>query len=187
MLLRTLRAWGRPVRAVLVADRDQEDLLRGWDIPFEKDDGLGQDSGPLDTVFRAASVIVDGILGTGIRGAPRDRLTISPREALRWATIAGARALMMSDRIGSIAPGKQADLVLLRADDVTLFPVNDPVQTVVLFAGPGNVDTVMIAGRKVKQGGRLAYPAAPLAEKRQALAASVRRIFADGGYRHRAV
>ena len=73
VLLRTLQAWGHPVRAVLVADRDQEDLLRGWNIPFEKDDGLGQDSGPLDTVLRAASVIVDGILGTGIRGAPRGR------------------------------------------------------------------------------------------------------------------
>ena len=73
VMLRTLQAWGRPVRAVLVADRDQEDLLRGWNIPFENDGGLGQDSGPLDTVLRAASVIVDGILGTGIRGAPRDR------------------------------------------------------------------------------------------------------------------
>ena len=73
VMLRTLQAWGRPVRAVLVTDRDQEDLLRGWHIPFEKDDGLGQDSGPLDTVLRAASVIVDGVLGTGIRGAPRDR------------------------------------------------------------------------------------------------------------------
>ena len=73
VMLRTLRAWGRPVRAVLVADRDQEDLLRGWQIPFDKDDGLGQDAGPLDTVVRAASVIVDGMLGTGIRGAPRDR------------------------------------------------------------------------------------------------------------------
>ena len=92
VMLRTLRAWGRPVRAVLVADRDhradgqepggqagghtplgKEDLLRGWHIPFEKDDGLGHDSGHLDTVLRAASVMVDGILGTGINGAPRDR------------------------------------------------------------------------------------------------------------------
>jgi NAD(P)H-hydrate epimerase len=56
-----------------VADRDQDDLLRGWNIPSEKDDGLEQDSGHLDSVLRAASVVVDGILGTGIRGAPRDR------------------------------------------------------------------------------------------------------------------
>ena len=82
VMLRTLQAWGRPVRAVLVADRDQhedqdqdqEDLLRGWQIPFEKDDGLEQDSRSLDTVLLAASIIVDGILGTGISGAPRDRL-----------------------------------------------------------------------------------------------------------------
>ena len=73
VMLRTLHAWGRPVRAVLVADRDQDDLLRGWNIPFEKDDGLEQDPGNLDTALRAASVIVDGILGTGILGAPRDR------------------------------------------------------------------------------------------------------------------
>ena len=78
VMLRTLRAWGRPVRAVLVADRDaadrdQEDLLRGWNIPFEADDGLEQDQGHLDAVLRAASVVVDGILGTGISGAPRDR------------------------------------------------------------------------------------------------------------------
>jgi len=83
VMLRTLQAWGRPVRAVLVADRDQhpdqdqdqdqEDLLRGWQIPFVKDDGLEQDSRNLDTVLLAASIIVDGILGTGISGAPRER------------------------------------------------------------------------------------------------------------------
>ncbi len=89
VMLRTLHAWGRPVRAVLVAERDDrddgsgpagghtphggEDLLRGWQIPFERNEGLGQESGQLDTVLRAASVLVDGILGTGIRGAPRDR------------------------------------------------------------------------------------------------------------------
>ena len=92
VMLRTLHAWGRPVRAVLVAERDHreggrgsggpaanhtplghEDLLRGWNIPFEKDEGLEQVSGQLDTVLRAASVLVDGILGTGISGAPRDR------------------------------------------------------------------------------------------------------------------
>ncbi len=89
VMLRTLHAWGRPVRAVLVAERDDrddgsgpagghaphggEDLLRGWQIPFGRNEGLGQESGQLDTVLRAASVLVDGILGTGIRGAPRDR------------------------------------------------------------------------------------------------------------------
>ena len=79
VMLRTLKAWGRPVRAVLVADRDpqsdarEEGLLRGWQIPFVNDDALGTEPEGLDTVLRGASVLVDAILGTGIRGAPRDR------------------------------------------------------------------------------------------------------------------
>jgi NAD(P)H-hydrate epimerase len=79
VMLRTLNAWGRSVRAVLVADRDPRPVLRGWQIPFAKDDGLGPDEGDLDAVLRGASVIVDAILGTGIRGAPRDRQALAIR------------------------------------------------------------------------------------------------------------
>ena len=92
------------------------------------------------------------------RGEPLDRLTISPRQAIKWATTEGARALMMEDRIGSLAPGKQADVILIRADDVAIAPVNDPVQSMVLYAGPDNVDTVLIVGRVVKKDGRLVCP-----------------------------
>ncbi len=70
------------------------------------------------------------------RGEPLDHLTISPRQALELATIEGARALMMEDRIGSLSPGKQADVILIRADDVAIAPINDPVQAIVLYAGP---------------------------------------------------
>ena len=63
VMLRTLHAWGRPVRAVLVAERGHEDLLRGWNIPFEKDDGLEHDSRHLDTVLLAASIIVYFVFG----------------------------------------------------------------------------------------------------------------------------
>ena len=91
VMLRTLHAWGRPVRAVLVADRDpRADLLHGWQIPFETDDGLGHDSGPLDTALRAASVIVDGVLGTGLSGPPRDRQARAIRAINRseWPVLA---------------------------------------------------------------------------------------------------
>ena len=79
VMLRTLMAWGRPVRGVMVGDRDaapdraNDNLLHGWDIPLEMGDGLESDAGDLDRVLSGASVVVDGILGTGIRGAPRDR------------------------------------------------------------------------------------------------------------------
>ncbi|MCI2419086.1 amidohydrolase family protein [Saccharopolyspora sp. K220] len=77
------------------------------------------------------------------------------RDVLSWATVHGAAASGLSDRIGSLAPGKAADVVLLRADDVNLAPLTAPAEAVVLAAHVGNVDTVLVAGRVVKRGGRL--------------------------------
>jgi cytosine/adenosine deaminase-related metal-dependent hydrolase len=121
------------------------------------------------------------------RGEPLDHLTISPRQALEWATIEGARALMMEDRIGSLSPGKQADVILIRADDVAIAPINDPVQAIVLYAGPANVDTVIIAGQAVKRDGQLVFPSAERRRKQERLADSVQRVFRDGDYVHQAV
>jgi len=86
VLLRTLRSWGRQVKAVFVADRPADDpLLHGWDVTVVGDggdDGSGgadgdgsadDDSLALRSALADASVVVDGILGTGIKGAPRAR------------------------------------------------------------------------------------------------------------------
>ncbi|MFB2587009.1 amidohydrolase family protein [Herbiconiux liukaitaii] len=77
------------------------------------------------------------------------------RDVLEFATMGGARALGLADRIGSITPGKQADLVCIRAGDLNLAPVLDPVAAVVLGAHEGNVDTVFVAGARVKRLGRM--------------------------------
>ncbi len=61
----------------------------------------------------------------------------------------------MADRTGSLTPGKEADVVPLRADDVKLSPLNASAEALVLAAHPGNVDTVLVAGRVVKRHGRL--------------------------------
>ena len=89
--------------------------------------------------------------------------------------------LRMQDRIGSLAPGKQADLVMLRADDLNLWPVHDPVSTVVMQAGLANVDSVMIAGEWRKRHGRLLR--ADLDRLRDELARSGRRILSALGWR----
>jgi cytosine/adenosine deaminase-related metal-dependent hydrolase len=81
--------------------------------------------------------------------------TITTREALGWVTIEGARMLKQSHRIGSLAPGKQADLVLISAGDLNMQPVHDPVSAVVLQASLANIDSVMVAGHWKKRGGRL--------------------------------
>jgi cytosine/adenosine deaminase-related metal-dependent hydrolase len=82
-------------------------------------------------------------------------LDLTARDVLEFATIAGARTLGMADTIGSITPGKQADLVLLRTDMLNMFPVNNPVASAALAANPSNIDTVLVAGRIVKQDGKL--------------------------------
>jgi cytosine/adenosine deaminase-related metal-dependent hydrolase len=59
------------------------------------------------------------------------------------------------DRIGTLAVGKQADLVLIRADALNMQPVHDPVSTVVMQTSLANIDSVMVAGRWKKRDGRL--------------------------------
>lgn len=76
-------------------------------------------------------------------------------DALRMATTEGAQVAGLGDVTGEIAPGKQADLVLLRTDLPGVAPVLDPVAAAVLYADTRAVDTVLVAGRVVKRDGRL--------------------------------
>lgn len=76
-------------------------------------------------------------------------------EAIEMATINGARALGLGDIIGSLTPGKRADLILIRTNDLNIAPVANIETTVVQSASPENVDTVMVDGRFVKRSGRL--------------------------------
>lgn len=100
--------------------------------------------------------------------------TITTREALSWVTVEGARMLGQLDRIGTLAPGKQADLVLIRADDLNMQPVHDPVSTVVMQTTLANIDSVMVAGRWKKRHGKLL--GVDLAPKLAALQASGHKI-----------
>jgi cytosine/adenosine deaminase-related metal-dependent hydrolase len=81
--------------------------------------------------------------------------TVTTREALSWVTVEGARMLQMQDRIGSLAPGKQADLVVIRASDLNMQPVHDAVSSVVFQASLANIDSVMVAGKWKKRAGQL--------------------------------
>jgi 5-methylthioadenosine/S-adenosylhomocysteine deaminase len=80
---------------------------------------------------------------------------ITSRDALRWATIDGAKVAGVADYTGSITPGKKADLVIIDSSAVNVAPVIDPVAAVVCAADISNVDTVFVDGRIVKQDGKL--------------------------------
>jgi 5-methylthioadenosine/S-adenosylhomocysteine deaminase len=87
--------------------------------------------------------------------------TVMPAwEVLRMATIEGARALGLDDKIGSLEAGKQADLILVDLTEPNLSPVlQDPIRNIVpnlVYAGSGHeVKTVMVAGKLLVEDGRL--------------------------------
>jgi 5-methylthioadenosine/S-adenosylhomocysteine deaminase len=106
-------------------------------------------------------------------------VSIPARQALKWVTIDGARAIGLDHKIGSLTPGKQADLILIRTDDLNVFPSHDPVETVLFHANSANVDTVLVAGRPVKRSGQLLYP--ELNRKKADLADSGMRLLGERG------
>jgi cytosine/adenosine deaminase-related metal-dependent hydrolase len=80
---------------------------------------------------------------------------VGPADVLHYATIDGAKANGLDHKTGSLTPGKQADVVLLRTDRMNVTPLNDPATAVVVGMDTGNVDTVIVAGRVMKRGGVL--------------------------------
>lgn len=76
-------------------------------------------------------------------------------EALEIATMGGAEAVGLKDVIGSVTPGKMADILLTRCDSPSMTPIHDPVAALVLYANASDIDTVFINGRIVKHNGKL--------------------------------
>ncbi len=83
-------------------------------------------------------------------------MPVNVRDMLECATVNGAVCAGLADRTGSISPGKEADIVVIRADDINLYPSNNALGTVVQAADRSNVDTVIIGGQVRKRGGRIA-------------------------------
>jgi 5-methylthioadenosine/S-adenosylhomocysteine deaminase len=77
-------------------------------------------------------------------------------EVVRWATIGGAKVLGLDAEIGSLTPGKKADVVLIKNDESpAMYPLLHPYGSVVYQAGRGDVHTVLVNGRVVKHDHRL--------------------------------
>lgn len=80
---------------------------------------------------------------------------LTVRDLLEFATLRGAQNASLQHKIGTLTPGKEADLVVIRAEDVNTMPLTNAVGTVVSHAHAGNVDTVFIAGQVRKWNGTL--------------------------------
>jgi len=90
------------------------------------------------------------------RGEPSvSTIELSCRDVLEFATIEGARACGLDAKIGSLTPGKRADVIVVRADSFGMTPMNNPVGAFVYNAHPGLVDTILVDGVVVKRAGVL--------------------------------
>ncbi|MDB4831581.1 amidohydrolase family protein [Hyphomicrobiales bacterium] len=86
---------------------------------------------------------------------PPDKMSVSSRNALEWATINAASILSMDNIIGSISPGKKADLIMFKKDEINFTPTHDPIASILFHSGPRDIDSVIINGSFVKRNGNL--------------------------------
>jgi cytosine/adenosine deaminase-related metal-dependent hydrolase len=112
------------------------------------------------------------------------------RDALEWATLGGAKALQLDHEIGSLAPGKQADIVMIDTRGMNIFPAlpgGDAAHAVVMYAESADIEHVMIGGRFAKRDGKLAFSAERLAKLHAELLESRLRMMREADYVYRPV
>ena len=105
-----------------------------------------------------------------------DPSALTAGDVLAMATLEGARALGLDERVGSLEPGKRADVVRLRGDRPGLANVHDPRQQVVYCTSPADVADVWVDGaRRVADGRLVDHDLAALVEASRPLAADLAR------------
>jgi 5-methylthioadenosine/S-adenosylhomocysteine deaminase len=80
---------------------------------------------------------------------------LTSREVVEFATIEGAKDNRLDQKVGTLTPGREADIIMLRTDQINVMPVNNAFGAIVLGMDTSNVDTVLIAGKIMKRQGRL--------------------------------
>ncbi|WP_274864416.1 amidohydrolase family protein [Serratia marcescens] len=114
-------------------------------------------------------------------GTEHSLTTLPAAQLLKAATVDGAYCARLQDKVGSLTPGKQADLILINAGDINLYPNGNAFGTVVHATERSNIDTVMIGGRIVKQNGMVV--GVDRARLHAAIDESREHLFAAAGYK----
>jgi cytosine/adenosine deaminase-related metal-dependent hydrolase len=95
------------------------------------------------------------VLQRGLNGEQNLPALLTCREVIEFATIERARCANLDSNVGTLAPGKEADIVMLRADRLDVWPLNNVPGMVVNLMSSGHVETVFIAGKVRKWRGNL--------------------------------
>jgi 5-methylthioadenosine/S-adenosylhomocysteine deaminase len=111
--------------------------------------------------------------------APGTPPLLTTRDVLRYATINGAKALGLDAKVGSLTPGKEADIIILDASRINVAPLNHVPGAVVSLMDRTNVETVIVAGKIRKWQGHLLD--ADLPRLRQQLESSRDHLFQATG------
>ena len=106
---------------------------------------------------------------------------VSVRTILECATINGAACAGLASKCGTLTPGKEADIVMIRTNDINLYPSNNAIGTVVLAADIRNIDTVIIGGQFRKFRGTLV--GVNMEKFREMVDESREYLFAKAGYK----
>jgi len=112
----------------------------------------------VDTTVLSGDANLFGILklARNIENAKaHDEFKMPARRALELGTIAGARSLGIDDSVGSLKPGKRADVIMIATNQLNMGVFTDPAHMVIESTQPENVDTVIVDGRILKRGGKL--------------------------------
>ena len=147
----------------------RELLDQGVTVGLGADGSMSSDNQNMFEAMRFAGLV------NKVRFAHDPDRWIGARGVWRMATTEAARVLGLCGRIGAVEPGYKADLVLMRADSTFLRPINDIVNTLVYSETGADVDTVLVGGRRVVEGGRvLGVDEKDLCHRAQAAAERVR-------------
>lgn len=122
-------------------------LAGGVNVSLGTDGALNNNSYDMFGEMKAACLLQNA--------TQRSATALSAQSALEMATIRGARAIGREHELGSITPGKLADIVLLDMQRSNTCPVHDVVSNLVFASNSSNVHTVLVGGRIVMQAGRI--------------------------------
>ena len=122
-------------------------LAAGVNVSLGTDGGLNNNTHSMFGEMKSALLLQNAVR--------RRAKAISPETVLEMATIAGAKAVGRERELGSLEPGKLADIVLVDLNRPHTTPVHDVVSNLVFAANNSNVDTVLIGGRVVLRNGEI--------------------------------
>ena len=125
----------------------REYLRRGIPVSLASDGAASNDSQNMLEVLKLTALLQKVHSG--------DAAAVSAAEVLEMATLGGARALQMQDRIGSLQEGKQADFFIFNPLVATSVPALDPVTSLVYSSAPSNIETTVVAGKPVLENNKI--------------------------------